>query len=67
MSKSGDSLAPARAVAVLAGLWLLAALPFLTDAACDILFGLILFPTWCLLAVAWAFVGGSGWPLPRWA
>jgi hypothetical protein len=64
MPMSTDSLAPARAVAVFAWLWLLAALPFVTDAACDILAGLIIFFSWCFLAFWWAGMGAVGWPLP---
>jgi hypothetical protein len=49
-------------LAVLAWLWLLLALPFLTDAACNVFAGLFLFGTWLLLAVAWLFVGLVGLP-----
>jgi hypothetical protein len=47
----------ARTHAALAWLWLLAALPFLTDAACNVLAGLVLLASWSFLAVAWLAVG----------
>jgi hypothetical protein len=55
-----DFMAPAvqgRTHAALAWLWLLAALPHLTDAACPLPVGLLLFATWVLLAVSWLAVG----------
>jgi hypothetical protein len=42
-----------RLLAVLAWLWLLVAIPFLTDIGCDLLVGFLLFFTWLLMAVGW--------------
>jgi hypothetical protein len=47
----------ARALAVLAWVWLVLALPFLTDVGCNFLVALFLAGTWLLLAVAWLVVG----------
>jgi hypothetical protein len=51
-----------RTLAALAGLWLVIALPFLTDAACIFPAALFLLATWVVLAVAWVVVGLAGWP-----
>jgi hypothetical protein len=42
-----------RMLSWLAWLWLVAALPFLTDASCNLFVGFALSGTWLLLAVAW--------------
>jgi hypothetical protein len=50
----------------LAWSWLLAASPFLTDAACNIFIGFLLFFSWCLLAVGWLGMGFAVRPISRW-
>lgn len=42
-----------RLHAILTGTWLLVALPFLTDAACNMFVGMALSAAWLVLAVAW--------------
>jgi hypothetical protein len=51
-----------RALAVWAWVWLVFALPFLTDAACNILVGLLLLGSWAVLALAWLVLGLVGLP-----
>ena len=46
-------IAGLRVVAVLAWLWLLTALPFLTDVSSGLLAGFFLFFAWWMLAIAW--------------
>lgn len=43
----------AKFLAVFAWLWLLAALPFVTDAACEFIASMLLAVTWMILAFAW--------------
>lgn len=45
-----------RGHALLTGLWLLVALPFLTNVSCDVLVGIALSGAWLALAVAWLIV-----------
>jgi hypothetical protein len=54
-----------RTIAVLAWLWLLLALPFLTDAACNMIAAMGLFMAWALLACAWLLIGLAG-PAKAW-
>jgi hypothetical protein len=52
-------LAPSRAVrghALLAWLWLAAATPFLTDAACDIFVEFALAGCWMVLGIVWVIL-----------
>jgi hypothetical protein len=53
-------------LAALAWLWLLAALPFLTDTACNVFAGLLLLLTWVPLALAWA-VEALAWRWHAWS
>jgi hypothetical protein len=52
--------------AAFAWTWLLVATPFLTDIDCDILAGLILFFSWCVLAAVWLGLGYAVRPISRW-
>jgi hypothetical protein len=46
-----------RHLAIFTWLWLLATLPFLTDAGCSFFTGTLLFLAWVLLGIAWHFRG----------
>jgi hypothetical protein len=48
-------------LAILAWLWLVLALPFLTDASCPMFVGFALTGTWLVLAVFWFAVGLQFW------
>jgi hypothetical protein len=54
-----------RTLAALAWLWLLIAIPFLTDSACFFPAAIFLLATWVLLAVAWLVAGLTSWSRSR--
>ena len=61
-----------RVLTVLAWLWLAVALPFLTDAGCNMFIGLGLAASWAVLAIIWLILlrvgwrAGRGWWLSSW-
>jgi hypothetical protein len=63
---AGTNAAIHRTHAALAWSWLLVATPFVTDIDCDLFIGLILFFSWCVLAVVWLGLGYEARPLSRW-
>lgn len=53
MTTPASSSRRIRVHAILSGIWLLVAVPFLTDVACDMFVGMALSVVWLVLAVFW--------------